>query len=172
MGRRRIFIIGGGIVLVAALLIIMLCAKLSKDKSGQQGFLIFGMNLVFFARNILQGPARALCSDLCPPAQQVLVSSIVGVYGGIGSAFTNLIGAIELYKYTSLSQEQFILVVCLFISFAAVIVTCIIACEEQLTGKTASSNPFAALITAFKQIDSVFLRIAITYFILMIATYQ
>lgn len=171
-GRRRIFIIGGGIILVAALLIIMFCDKLSKAKSGQQGFLIFGMVLVFTAGNVVQGPARTLCSDVCPPAQQVLISSIVGVYGGVGGAFTNLIGAIQLYKYTSLSQEQFILVVCLCISFACILITCIVAHEEQFTEKKASANPFAPLAAAFKNIDGVFLRVALTYCILMISSYQ
>lgn len=171
-GRRRIYMIIGGVVLVVSLLIIMFCEKFSKSQSGKQGFLIFGMILVFFAGNILQGPARTLCSDVCPAAQQVLVSSIVGVYGGIGGVFTNLIGALSLYKYTSLSQEQFILVVCLCISFAAVLLTVIITREEQLTEKPATSNPFAALIVAIKEINSTFIRIAAVYFLIMVACYQ
>lgn len=171
-GRRRIYMIVGGIVLVAGLLIVMFCEKLSNKLSGKQGFLIFGTILVFLAGNILQGPSRTLCSDVCPPQQQVQMSSICGVYGGFGGVFTNLIGALSLYKYTSLSQEQFILVVCLAISFAAVLVTVICTHEEQLTEKPASSNPFAALLQALKEINSTFLRIAMVYFFVMIANYQ
>lgn len=171
-GRRRIYMIVGGVVLVAALLIIMFCESFSKSQSGKQGFLIFGMILVFFAGNILQGPARTLCSDVCPPNQQVLISSIVGIYGGIGGVFTNLIGALSLYQYTSLSQEQFILVVCLCISFAAVVITVIVAHEEQLTEKPATSNPFAALLQALKEINRPFLKVAMAYFFIMIGCYQ
>ncbi|KAK8841545.1 hypothetical protein M9Y10_027167 [Tritrichomonas musculus] len=171
-GRRRIYMIVGGLVLVAALLIIMFCESFSKNQSGKQGFLIFGMILVFFAGNILQGPARTLCSDVCPPNQQVLISSIVGIYGGIGGVFTNLIGALSLYQYTSLSQEQFILVVCLCISFAAVVITVIVAHEEQLTEKPATSNPFAALLQALKEINRPFLKVAMAYFFIMIGCYQ
>ena len=171
-GRRRIYMVVGGIVLVVSLLIIMFCEKFSNKQSGKQGFLIFGMILVFFAGNILQGPARTLCSDVCPPSQQVLISSIVGVYGGVGGVFTNLIGALSLYQYTSLSQEQFILVVCLCISFAAVLITVICTREEQLTEKPASANPFAVLLQALKEINAPFLKIAMAYFFVMIACYQ
>lgn len=171
-GRRRIFIISAGILQVVSLLIIMFSDRLAKAKSGQQGFLIFGMILVFIAGNLIEGPARTLCSDVTPPNQQVLVSSICGVYRGVGGIFTNLIGALSLYKYTNLSQEQFILVVCLCVSFVAIVITCIVAHEEQVTEKSAISNPFAALVTAFKGIDSVFIRISIVYLLIMIATYQ
>ena len=171
-GRRRIFIVAAGVLQVVSLLIIMFCNKLAKSKSGQQGFLIFGMIMVFVAGNLIEGPARTLCSDVTPPNQQVLVSSICGVYRGFGGIFTNLIGALSLYKYTSLSQEQFILVVCLCVSFVAIVITCIVAHEEPITEKSSISNPFAALTTAFKGIDSVFIRISIVYLFIMIATYQ
>lgn len=171
-GRRRIYMIVGGIVLVAGLLIVMFCEKFSSKLSGKQGFLIFGTILVFLAGNILQGPSRTLCSDVCPPGQQVLISSIVGIYGGLGGVFTNLIGALSLYQYTSLSQEQFILVVCLCISFAAVVLTVIVTREEQLTEKPTTSNPFAVLLQALKDISPPFLRIALAYFCIMIASYQ
>lgn len=171
-GRRRIYMIAGGIVLVASFLIIMFCERLSNKQSGRQGFLIFGVLMVFFSANILQGPARTLCSDICPPNQQVLMSSICGVYSGIGGTFTNLIGALSLYKYTSLSQEQFILVVCLAISFVAILVTCIVSHEEQLTEKPASLNPFIGLYNALKEINRTFLCIALPYFFIMISNYQ
>lgn len=171
-GRRRIFIVAAGVIQVVSLLIIMFSDRLAKAKSGQQGWLIFGMIMVFFAGNLIEGPARTLCSDLAPPNQQVLVSSICGVYRGVGGIFTNLIGALSLYKYTSLSQEQFILVVCLCVSFVAIVITCIVAKEERFTQKAGISNPFAVLVTAFKGIDSVFIRISIVFLFIMIGTYQ
>ncbi|KAK8841500.1 hypothetical protein M9Y10_027119 [Tritrichomonas musculus] len=128
--------------------------------------------LVFFVCNLLQGPARTLCSDACPPGQRVLISSIVGIYGGFGGVFKNLIGALSLYQYTSLSQEQFILVGCLCISFAAVLLTVIVTREEQLNEKPASSNPFAVFLQALKDISPPFLRIALAYFFTMIVSYQ
>ena len=83
-----------------------------------------------------------------------------------------MIGALSLYKYTSLSQEQIILVVCLCISFVAILITVIVTHEEQLTEKPATSNPFAALVMAIKVINSIFLRIAMFYFLIMISIYQ
>ncbi|OHS94942.1 major facilitator superfamily transporter [Tritrichomonas foetus] len=177
-GRRRIFMIFGGLILVVGLFILMFCVEIGESANkidplkAQQAMLIFGMVLVFFAGNVLQGPARTLCSDVCPPNQQVLMASIVGVYGGVGGLFTNLIGAISLYKYTSLTQEQFILVVCLSISFVAVIITVIVTHEEPLDEKPESSNPFSVLWQAMKDINPTYLRVAIVYFFIMIAAYQ
>ncbi|OHS96418.1 major facilitator superfamily transporter [Tritrichomonas foetus] len=177
-GRRRIFMIIGGLFLTLALFLMMFCVEIgtsinkTNPLGAQQGFLIFGMILTFFAGNILQGPARTLCSDVCPPQQQVLMSSICGVYGGVGGVFTNLIGALSLYQYTSLTQEQFILVVCLSISFFCVMLTIFVTHEEPLEEKPSSANPFAVLYRAMKEINSTYFRIAMVYFMAMIASYQ
>lgn len=88
----------GVLVLAILHLIIMFCEKFSKSQSRHQEFLIFGMISVFFVDNILQGPSRTLCSDVCPLAQHVLVSSIVGVYGG---TFIVLVHKIEPGKIHS-----------------------------------------------------------------------
>lgn len=55
----------GSFILVVSLFIIMFCEKFSKPQSDQQGVLIYGMILVFFAGKFLQGPASTLCSDVC-----------------------------------------------------------------------------------------------------------
>lgn len=171
-GRRRIFMLSGAICLVLGLLLMMFCVEIGKSLLQQQVVLIVGIVIVFFSGNVMQGPTRTLCSDSVPHHQQVLVSNIVGCYGGFGGVFTNLVGALGLYEYTNLTQEQFILIVCLAISAVSIACEILVTPEEPLAEKPPSQNPFKTIIIAFKNMPRPFIRIAISYFFAMIACYE
>jgi hypothetical protein len=138
----------------------------------QRGMLIFAIVLVFAAGNVIQAPARTLCSDVCPPSQQLLMSDVVQVYGGIGGVLTNGLGALELYKYTPLRQEQFILVVCLSISAVSVVVGIVAAPEEQLMEKPAFVNPFKLIWQSIKTMPPAFKRVVVPTLCSPLAIYQ
>jgi solute carrier family 45 protein 1/2/4 len=177
-GRRRIFIVIGGVSLLISMFLMMYCenigTSINKENPlpAQRGMLIFAIVLIFAAGNIIQAPARTLCSDVCPPGQQLLMSDVVQVYGGIGGVLTNGLGALELYKYTSLSQEQFILVVCLSISAVCMVVGMLASPEEQLTEKKEFVNPFKLIWLAMKQMPPAFKRVILPGFCSPIAIYQ
>lgn len=124
------------------------------------------------AGNIVQSPARVLCSDVTPLVQQSLMSNICQVYYGLSSIFTNLLGGFEVYKYTSLKQEQFLLVVCLSLALLAMIISVISAVEEPLLVKPPKVNPFKKIWNAFKNLPKPFIRIVIPYCLSYMTFYQ
>ncbi|OHT16723.1 major facilitator superfamily transporter [Tritrichomonas foetus] len=177
-GRRRIFMIVGGIFIVLFLLTLMYCVEIGEylNKKNplvlQQTVMILSFIFVIIAGNFVQIPSRALCSDVTPKKQQVLVSSCVTVYSGVGGIFSNLVGALQLYKYTNLSQESFVLVVGLSICAVSLIIPICVTREEPLLEKPAKINPFKNIIQAFKSMPIEMWRIGITCGLTNIATYQ
>jgi solute carrier family 45 protein 1/2/4 len=177
-GRRRIFVVIGGVILIASMLLMMFCEKLGSSARpanplpAQQGFLIFAIVLIFAAGNIIQAPARTLCSDVCPPTQQLLMSDVTQVYGGLGGVITSGAGALKLHEMAGMSQPNFVLVVCLSLSFIAMVVGILAATEEPLSEKPPSVNPFKQIITAMKNMPSAFKRIVIPTLCVPIAIYQ
>ena len=177
-GRRRPFMIGGGLMLIVAMLLMMFCEKIgefmAKDDPlpAQQGVFITSVILAFVAGNIVQSPARTLCSDVVPQKQQVLMANVVLVYGGIGGILTNLCGGLELYKYTALGQEQFILVVCLVISGVAITLTILATPEEPLKEKPPSKNAFKLIWQAMKRMPTTVTRALVCYFLGQVASYE
>lgn len=170
-GRRRIYMVVGSLILLIAYILVIFCDKIVKSPSGVKGLFIFGILLAYTGTNILQGPARYLISDVCPPTQQVLMGSIGAIYTGIGGLFNNLIGALALYKYTSLTQEQFILVCSIVVITVSTLISCIVAKEEQLTEKPETSNPFAGIVVAFKDMTKPRLILCMVSFVMNIAGY-
>ncbi|OHT08252.1 major facilitator superfamily transporter [Tritrichomonas foetus] len=177
-GRRRIFMIIGGILLVCGMLVMMYCVEIGnlfgKTDPMKISRIVFILSLilVFTAGNVIQSPARTLCSDVTPPKQQILMANICQVYGGVGGILTNLVGGFELYKYTQLEQEQFILIVCLSISFVAMIVAIVVTPEEPLKEKPPKINPFSQIWFAFKNMPKPFIRILAPFSLGCVAIYQ
>ena len=99
------------------------------------------------------------------------MGSIGAIYTGIGGLFNNLIGALALYKYTSLTQEQFILVCSIVVITVSTFISCIVAKEEQLTEKPKTSNPFAGIVVAFKDMTKPRLILCMVSFVMNIAGY-
>ena len=180
-GRRRIFIVIGGIILVGGLLLMMYCIEIGRWLSPHQedgkndatkGILISAIIIVFTAGNIVQAPARTLCSDVTPLKQQILMSNICQVYAGVGGVLTNLVGGLKLYKYTKLDQEPFILVVCLSISAVAMVISIIVTPEEPLREKPPSVNPFKQIWWALKKMPKPFVRVLFPFTLAYICNYQ
>ena len=177
-GRRRVFMITGGFFIVFFLLIMMFCVEIGEfltkthTLAAQQSLLIVSFVFSIIAGNFVQIPSRALCSDVTPKKQQVLVSSCTTVYSGLGGILSNLSGALQLYKYTNLSQESFVLVVGLSICAIAIAIPVIITPEEPLKQRPETINPFKRIFGAFKTMPQETLRVAITYGLTSIATYQ
>ncbi|KAK8834215.1 hypothetical protein M9Y10_032629 [Tritrichomonas musculus] len=128
--------------------------------------------IVLTAGNILQNPARTLCSDVTPPKQQILMSNICQVYSGVGGVLTNLVGGLKLYQKTKLQQEPFILVVCLSISVVAMIITIVVTPEEPLHEKPPTVNPFKQIWNALKKMPKPFLRVLLPFTFGNISNYQ
>ena len=157
-GRRRPYIVGGSILLFISILAMVFCepigAFFSKNNPlrAQQAIFISAVLIVFIFGNVVQIPVRALCSDVVPQHQQVLMSNICVVYTGIGGILMNLCGGLELYKYTPLEQEPFMLMVWSVLSAVAIIVTVIVTPEEPLSEKPPATNVLKQLWVALKRL--------------------
>lgn len=177
-GRRRIFMIIGAIFTVVGLLVLMYSVEIgeafnpSKPLPAQQGVMIFGIIFTCCTCNLIMSPARTLCSDVVPPSQNVLMSNVVTVYYGLGGIITNLFGGLAVYKYTSLTQESFILIVGLVICAISVFTTCIVTHEEPLKVKPPSSNPFKMLWTACRHMPKPMIRCMIVFYLQQVSYYQ
>lgn len=103
-GRRRIFIVVGTFFVVISLLLMMYCYEigelLDKKEPLKYGKILFITSIIlsFTAANIVQSPARVLCSDVTPPSQQNLMSNICQACSGVSPIVSNLFGALEVYK--------------------------------------------------------------------------
>ena len=179
-GRRRIFMVIGVLVLVVGMFIMMYCMEIGKflqpDKDSpndaQKGIFVASLIIVFTAGNIVQAPARTLCSDVTPPHQQLIMSNICQVYSGVGGILTNLVGGLALYKYTNLDQEQFILVVCLTISLVAMIVAVIVTPEEPLKEKPPRVNPFKQIWAALHRMPLAMKRVLLPFIFSYMSLYE
>lgn len=180
-GRRRIFILVGSFILIIGLLLMIFCREIGSfllpkqpdgNNDAQKGLLIISFMIILTAGNIIQNPARTLCSDVTPAKQQILMSNICLVYSGIGGVLTNLVGGLKLYQYTKLDQEPFILVVCLSISVVAMAITIIVTPEEPLHEKPPTVNPFKQIFFALKKMPKPFLRVILPFFFGNVANYQ
>ncbi|OHS93384.1 major facilitator superfamily transporter [Tritrichomonas foetus] len=177
-GRRRIFVIIGGVLVVFSLLIMMYCVEIGNffrpddPHYSRQAVFIVAVLISFTAGNIVQSPARTMCSDVTPINQQSLMANICQVYSGFSGIFANILGGLELYKYTPLEQEQFLLVVSLSIAFIAITVSCIVTKEEPLREKPPKINPFKQIWTSFRKMPRPFARVLPSFTFSYIASYQ
>ena len=171
-GRRRPFLVGGGLLMLASMLLMSSCEKISESQKVQQAAFCFSVCLAFVAGNSVQGPARTLCSDVVPQHQQVVMSSIVVVYYSVGGIIANLCGGLELYKLTSLGQEQFILVVGIVITVVSISITVVAAPEEPLTERPLTKNAFKQLWMALKRMPVSVTRALVCHFFWHVSAYQ
>ena len=103
------------------------------------------------AGNILQTPARSICTDVTPLHQQNLMANICSVFGGLGGVIVNIIGGLKLEQYTSLTQEQFVLIVAGILCSIAIIITVVVTPEEPLANKPPKIRPFKLLFDSFRK---------------------
>ncbi|KAK8840963.1 hypothetical protein M9Y10_027797 [Tritrichomonas musculus] len=170
-GRRRIFIVIGTIVAVASLLLLSFYDKIGSTVSQKKIIFIFSIILAFLSVNVIQSPARVLCSDVTPPNQQNQMSNICQVFGGIAPIVSNLLGGLKL-KAFGLKETEFLLVICVSVAVLAMIVVCIAAREEPLRVKPPKVNPFKQTFRAFKKIPRPFSRVILPFLFANMAIYQ
>ncbi|OHT00212.1 major facilitator superfamily transporter [Tritrichomonas foetus] len=171
-GRRRPWILGGCAATVVGLMFIVFCENLSKDRNGKITVFIFGVILAFSGANIIECPGRTMCSDLVPASQQVLVSNICMTFNALAGVISNLIGALELYKYTSLGNENLVILVSCIIGFVALCVSVISAPEERLSEKPEVVNPFLLIARSFKFYDKYLYMLACAFACFQLAATQ
>lgn len=175
-GRRRIFLIIGEILLLAGLLMIGFCREISSKfntiENSQLGYnnsaaifyFITGQILAFVGGNIANGPGRAMCSDVVPASQQVLVSNICVFDSAISGVIANSIGAFHLYTYTNLTNETFVLVVSAVIGLIALLISVVCTPEERLVKKPQMTNPITIIFDSIKSINKDFLFVLLGFF--------
>lgn len=155
-GRRRIYIVVALVLMILGLVMMTYCVEIGKllmpknPNTLQQILFGFSYEFVVTAGNILQTPARSLCTDVTPLHQQNLMANICSVFGGLGGVIVNIIGGLKLEQYTSLNQEQFVLIVAGVLCSVVIIITVIVTPEEPLLTKPPKVRPFKQLFNSFK----------------------
>lgn len=172
MGPRRIYIILGEILVIIGLPMIGFCREISthfnplsfilpEPKEGEitdtnkeaTFYFVIGELLALVGGNMANGPGRAMCTEVVPPSQKVLASSIIALDNALAALISNSIGAFKLYCYTNFSNETFVMIVSCVIGIAAITFSVISTPEEQLKVKPKSCNPITVLIDSVCSID-------------------
>ena len=152
-GRRRIFLVLGEVFVLSGFVLMSFCREMTSSREAAVRTFLVGQIFAMSGGNFANGPGRAMCSDVVPPTQQVLVSSICMMDNSIAGVVANLIGALKLYKYTSLNNETFVLIVSCALGLFALIVSVVATPEEQFNAKQARKNPFALAWQSFRAVD-------------------
>lgn len=177
-GRCRIFIIIGTILVAISLLHIMYCVELGEliDPKNplKNAKIIFAISITisFISTNVIQSPAKVLCSDVTPQSQQDLMNNICQGMSGVSPLLSNLFGAFHIYKFSNLDQEKFLLITSLAIAIVAMLISVISANEEPLKIKKEKINPFKQIYKASKVMPRPFILSIPSYLLSNIASYQ
>ena len=181
-GRRRIWIIGSTFIDILAMCFVMFCVEIGQSIGGKEesgflnparAFFVIGFVLWYAGASIFHGPMRALASDSCPAPQQMLMSNICNIINCVAALISNLIGAFALYKYTSFSQEQFIILIGTILAIITIIISCIAAPEEPLLEKPpGTKNPIVEIWVNLKNIPKPVLFVSIEYLLAQCAFYM
>ena len=156
IGRRRPFILGGGLGTSFGLLLILFCEKLGEIISESNKQIISQVIFVIaflinnIALNVLQGPARSLVGDLVPTHQQIVGNTIATIMNGLGAIIVNLIGGLHLSDYTSLSNEQLILILSASAVVVAIFITIITAKENRYLGPKSDKSMIGEIYASFR----------------------
>ena len=177
-GRRRIYIVISLIVILIGLFMMSYCEKIGefiKPKNPeilQQ--IIFGVSyeLVNVAGSILDSPSRSICTDVTPVSQQNVISNVCSVYNAFGGIIVSLIGSLGLEKYTSLNQEQFVLILSTAICTIAILITVFVAHEEPLTVKPEKVRPFKQIFESLRDMPKPIIHTLPSFLMIAIASFQ
>ena len=172
IGRRRPYLILGELFVIIGLPMTAFCREISTtfnplsflipkpsdnsiSSSNNEAIFYFvtGEILAFVGGNMINGPGRAMCTEVVPPSQKVVATSFIALDSAIASLLSNSIGAFKLYKYTKMSNETFVLLISCVIGIIAMSVSIISTPEEPLKEPPKSSNPFRVMIDSVRSID-------------------
>ena len=187
-GRRRIFIFCGCIVnmIGATLLCIstIIDNKLAdegKDPNHVTGvcFGIIGIFLSIFGLNIMQGPSRAIMSDLFDNEQQQTANLIINAFNGFASVICNIVtGVLTLYTISEMQKGgninldvKYVVMfgITTVLNIIFLLPTIIFAKEQRFIPedgvKTSLVQPFIDLFQAIKMVNlDVFFIIMVEFF--------
>lgn len=177
-GRRRIYIVISLIIILIGLFMMSYCEKIEKfikpknPEILQQ--IIFGVSyeLVNIAVSMLDSPSRSICTDITPVSQQNVISNVCSVYGAFGGIIVSLIGSFGLEKYTSLNQEQFVLILSTAICTIAILITVFVAHEEPLTVRPEKVRPFKQIFESLRDMPEPIIRVLPSYLMIAISNFQ
>ena len=169
-GRRRIFLVIGAIVDIIGLVIIALSTfvdrAMSDDNSVSEStesagdhivgilFALVGLFIAFFGTNLMQGPSRAIVSDIVDVENQQDCNLMINACSGIASVVCYTMSA-----FTIESDNAFLIMfgLCAAVVCVSTIPTVIFAKEEQFKlgegEKLNIAQPFIDLFHAIKMIN-------------------
>eukprot|EP00928_Gymnodinium_smaydae_P050382 TRINITY_DN33941_c0_g1_i1.p1 TRINITY_DN33941_c0_g1~~TRINITY_DN33941_c0_g1_i1.p1 ORF type:complete len:485 (+),score=29.57 TRINITY_DN33941_c0_g1_i1:74-1528(+) len=103
LGRRRPFILGSSVLICASMLLFgyaRQCGELLGDSESARpvaiATAIFAFWVMDFSVNALQGPMRALASDIFSVSQQAVVGGVFALHTGLGSCVSYGLGSLQL----------------------------------------------------------------------------
>lgn len=177
-GRRRIFIVVSLFLTIIGLLLMTYCSEigefLNPGNSRLLGQIVFGFSyeFVFIAGNLLDSPARAICTDIAPTSQQNLISNVCSVYGALGGIIVSIIGGLGLEKYFHIQQIQFVLITSTVFCTVSIMITVIVAHEKPLNTKPPKVRPFRQIFDSFKGMPKPIARAIPSFFVIAITYFQ
>lgn len=181
-GRRRIYLIIGEAFVLLGLFFIGFCRDITShfnplvhfittspddlNRTASILYFVIGQVFAFLGANMINGPGRAMCSDVVPKSQQVYVSNICVFDGAIAGLISNSIGAFDLSRYFHLPNETIVITISCIIGLIALVVSVISTPEEPLIQKPEKKhNPFHKMIKSVKQMDVTFNSIFLATFL-------
>lgn len=186
-GRRRVFMIGGEFLVMIGLMLASFCREISAflheipfdndpaypfNRKSAIFYFVTGIFLAYFGGNIANGPGRAMCSDVVPQSQQILVSNICVLDNAIAGVVSHMIGALKLYQYTSFNNETLVLIVSCVFGLVALTVSVLVTPEEQFKEKRQTNNPISLIRDSFRAMDRNLFFVLLAFFFNALAGIQ
>lgn len=174
LGRRRPFILIGSAGIALGFVLMYFVERLGdamgSNPSGRKIakiiWFIIALLITNVSINIIQGPSRTLVGDVVPLAQQKSANSMASLMLGVATVITNLLGGLDIATRTGLDKhgiytEQLTFIAGGVLIVIGVVITMIVAKEEQLRDPPKKQNPFKEIFAAAKGMPKPVLRIGI-----------
>ena len=115
-GRRRPFLIAGMFLTAAALLLFSNSAELAEafhlPAKAALPVAIFAFFMLDFSIQAIQGPLRALITDVVPRSQRTMANSYIALFSGLGNLFGSLLTAVNLSSFLPFETDVQALFAC------------------------------------------------------------
>ncbi|KAK8844230.1 hypothetical protein M9Y10_024439 [Tritrichomonas musculus] len=177
-GRRRIFIVVSLAMILLGLFMMTYCIEIGKflkpdnPKLLQQIIFGFSYEFVNIAGTILDTPSRSITADITPICQQNLMANICSIYNAFGGIVVSVIGGLGLEKYTSLNQEQFILILSIAICTTAILITVLVSNEEPLTIAPEKVQPFKQIFKSLRGMPKPVIHSLPSFLMIAVSNFQ
>ena len=161
LGRRRPFIIIGSVGIALGFALMYFVVEIGNAmgtsekarKAGKIVWFIIALLITNVSINVIQGPSRTLVGDVVPLKQQSSANSMASLMLGVATVITNLIGGLDIASKTGLNRYKIYTEQLTFIAggvfiIIGVVITLIVAKEEQLRDPPKKQNPFKEIYAA------------------------